>query len=135
MKKSGCRGYRFPPEIISYCVWLYFRFSVSYRDIEELISERGVTVTYETIRAWCYKFGQDYAKRLRARRGQLGDTWHLDEICLKIDGRLPYLWRAVDQDGSVLGHIETRRLPLGFLRSYCESPRAISLIVSSERSS
>src|ERR1700676_5448506 len=75
------RGYRFPPEIISYCVWLYFRFSVSYRDIEELMAERGVTVTYETIRAWCYKFGQDYAKRIRARRRQLGDTWHLDEVC------------------------------------------------------
>jgi transposase-like protein len=63
--RSPYRGYRFPPEIISYCVWLYFRFSVSYRDIEELMAERGVTVTYETIRAWCYKFGQDYAKRIR----------------------------------------------------------------------
>jgi putative transposase len=83
-------------------VWLYFRFSVSYRDIEELKAERGVTVTYETIRAWCYKFAQDYAKRIRARRGQLGDTWHLDEVYLKIGGRLQYLWRAVDQDGSVL---------------------------------
>ena len=100
--RSPYSGYRFPPEIISYCVWLYFRFSVSYRDIEELMAERGVTVTYESIRAWCYKFGQDYAKRIRARRGQLGDTWHLDEVYLKIDGRLQYLWRAVDQDGSVL---------------------------------
>ena len=100
--RSLYRGYRFPPEIISYCVWLYFRFSVSYRDIEELMAERGVTVTYESIRAWCYKFGRDYAKRIRARRGQLGDTWHLDEVYLRIDGRLQYLWRAVDQDGSVL---------------------------------
>ena len=100
--RSPYRGYRFPPEIISYCVWLYFRFSVSYRNIEELMAERSVTVTYETIRAWCYKFGQDYAKRIRARRGQLGDTWHLDEVYLKIGGRLQYLWRAVDQDGSVL---------------------------------
>jgi putative transposase len=83
-------------------VWLYFRFSVSYRDIEELMAKRGVTVTYETIRAWCYKFGQDYAKRIRARRGQLGDTWHRDEVYLKIGGRLQYLWRAVNQDGSVL---------------------------------
>ena len=98
--RSPYRGYRFPPEIISYCVWLYFRFSVSYRDIEELMAERGVTVTYETIRAWCYKFGQDYAKRFRARRGQLGDTWHLDEVYLKIGGRLQYLWRAVDQDAA-----------------------------------
>jgi len=100
--RSPYRGYRFPPEIISYCVWLYFRFSVSYRDIEELMAERGVVVTYETIRTWCYKFGQDYAKRIRARRGQLGDTWHLDEVYLKIGGGLQYLWRAVDQDGSIL---------------------------------
>ncbi len=100
--RSPYRGYRFPPEIISYCVWLYFRFSVSYRDIEELMAERGVVVTYETIRTWCYKFGQDYAKRIRARCGQLGDTWHLDEVCLSIGGRLQYLWRAVDQDGSIL---------------------------------
>jgi putative transposase len=100
--RSPYQGYRFPPEIISYCVWLYFRFSVSHRDIEEVMAERGVTVTYETIRTWCYKFGQDYAKRIRVRRGQRGDTRHLDEVYLKIDGRLQYLWRAVDQDGSVL---------------------------------
>ena len=100
--RSPYSGYRFPPEIISYCVWLYFRFSVSYRDVEDLMAERGVTVTYESIRAWCCKFGRDYAKRIRARRGQLGDTWHLDEVYLKIDGRLQHLWRAVDQDGSVL---------------------------------
>ena len=99
---SPYRGYRFPPEIISYCVWLYFRFSVSFRDIEELMAERGVTVTYESIRAWCYKFGRDYAKRIRARRGKLSDTWYLDEMFLKIGGRFQYLWRAVDQEGSVL---------------------------------
>ncbi|MGH8315977.1 MAG: IS6 family transposase, partial [Steroidobacterales bacterium] len=81
---SAYRGYRFPPEIISYCVWLYFRFSVSYRDVEELTAERGVTVTYETIRAWCERFGRDYAKRIRARRGRLGDTWHMDEVFIKI---------------------------------------------------
>jgi putative transposase len=73
---SRYRGYRFPPEIISHCAWLYFRFSVSYRDVEELMAERGVTVTYETIRTWCDRFGRDYAKRIRARRGELGDTWH-----------------------------------------------------------
>jgi putative transposase len=99
---SPYRGYRFPSEIISYCVWVYFRFSVSYRDVEELMAERCVTVTYETIRAWCERFGRDYAKRIRARRGKLGDTWHMDEVFIKIGGRLQYLWRAVDQDGSVL---------------------------------
>ena len=96
------RGYRFPPQIISHCVWLYFRFSLSYRDVEVMMAERGVIVTYESIRAWCEKFGQDYTKRIRARRGKLGDTWHLDEVFIKIGGRLQYLWRAVDQDGSVL---------------------------------
>ena len=99
---SPYRGYRFPPEIIAHCVWMYFRFSVSYRDVEVLMAERGVTVTYETIRAWCERFGRDYAKRIRARRGKLGDTWHLDEVFIKIGGRLQYMWRAVDQDGSVL---------------------------------
>lgn len=99
---SAYRGYRFPPDIISHCVWLYFRFSLSYRDVEVMMAERGVIVTYESIRAWCEKFGQNYAKRIRARRGKLGDTWHLDEVFIKIGGRLQYLWRAVDQDGSVL---------------------------------
>ena len=122
--RSPYRGYRFPPEIISYCVWLYFRFSVSYRDIEELMAERGVTVTYESIRAWCYKFGQDYAKRIRARRGQLGDTWHLDEVYLKIGGCVQYLWRAVDQDGSVLDILvqprRDKKAAARFSRNYCE---------------
>jgi putative transposase len=99
---SPYRGYRFTPEIIVHCVWMYFRFSVSYRDVEELMAERGVTVTYETIRAWRERFGRGYAKRIRARRGRLGDTWHLDEVFIRIGGRLQYLWRAVDQDGSVL---------------------------------
>lgn len=96
------RGYRFPAQIISHCVWLYFRFPLSYRDVEELMAERGIVVTYETIRAWCETFGRYYAKQIRAQRGRLGSTWHLDEVCLKIGGRWQYLWRAVDQDGSVL---------------------------------
>ena len=96
------RGYRFPATVISHCVWLYFRFSLSYRDVEEMMAERGVVVSYETIREWCQKFGQAYAKRLRIRRGRLGDRWHLDEVFLRINGRLQYLWRAVDQDGEVL---------------------------------
>src|ERR1700680_4659338 len=99
---SPYKGHRFPAEIISHCVWLYFRFSLSFRDVEEMMAERGVVVSYETIREWCQKFGQSYAKRLRARRGHLGDRWHLDEVFLKIQGKLQYLWRAVDQDGEVL---------------------------------
>jgi putative transposase len=84
------KGYRFPPEIISHTVWLYFRFSLSFRDIEEIMAERGVIVTYETIRQWCLKFGQTYANALKKRRGKLGDKWHLDEVFLKINGKTHY---------------------------------------------
>ncbi len=96
------KGHRFPHEIISHAVWLYFRFSLSYRDVEDLLSERGVAVTYETVRQWTLKFGQQYANQLRRRRAQPGDTWHLDEVFLKINGKTHYLWRAVDLRGNVL---------------------------------
>jgi putative transposase len=96
------QGFRFPPEIISHAVWLYFRFSLSFYDIEELLAQRGIAVTYETIRQWCLKFGQTSANELRRRRPRCGDTWHLDEVYLKINGKTQYLWRAVDQDGNVL---------------------------------
>src|SRR5215217_4538720 len=94
--------HRFPPEIISHAVWLYFRFALSYRDAEELLAERGVTVTYESIRRWCWKFGQTYANELRRRRPRPGDTWHLAEVFVTVSGVQHYLWRAVDQDGNVL---------------------------------
>lgn len=94
--------HRFPPEIISHSVWLYFRFALSFRDVEEMLAMRGVTLTYETVRYWCLKFGQTYAHGLRRRSPRPGDRWHLDEVFLKINGRLHYLWRAVDQDGDVL---------------------------------
>ncbi|EFH79559.1 IS6 family transposase, partial [Ktedonobacter racemifer] len=96
------KGFRFPPEIISHAVWLYFRFSLSFRDVEELLAQRGIVVTYETVRQWCLQFGQVYANELRCRRPKTGDTWHLDEVCLKINGKTHYLWRAVDQYGNVL---------------------------------
>ena len=95
-------GYRFPPEIISHAVWLYHRFCLSFRDAEDLLAQRGITVTYETIRQWCHAFGPDCARRLRHRRGRLGDTWYLDELFVNIQGRRQYLWRAVDQDGDVI---------------------------------
>ena len=76
--------HRFPPEIISHCVWLYFRFSLSFRDVEELMSSRGVALTYETVREWCLKFGQTYANGLRRKSPLSGDRWHLDEVFLKI---------------------------------------------------
>jgi putative transposase len=94
--------HRFPAEIISHGVWLYFRFCLSYRDVEELLFARGVIVTYEAIRKWCRKFGQHYANQLRHRRPKPGDKWHLDEVFLTIKGERHYLWRAVDQDGNVL---------------------------------
>ena len=96
------RGYRFPPDIISHAVWLYHRFSLSSRDVEDLLAQRGVTVTHEAIRQWCRTFGLNYARRLRRRLGQMGDTWYLDELFVKIQGRLQYLWRAVDDDGDVI---------------------------------
>ncbi len=94
--------HRFPPEIISHCVWLYFRFALSFRDVEELLAMRGVLLSYETVREWCLKFGQTYANGLRRRSPRPGDRWHLDEVFLKINGRIYYLWRAVDRDGDVL---------------------------------
>ena len=78
------RGYRFPPDIISHAVWVYHRFSLSFRDVEDLLAERGITVTYETIRQWCATFGLEYARRLRSRRGRQGDTWHLDEVFVQL---------------------------------------------------
>ena len=96
------RGYRFPPEIISHAVWLYHRFTLSLRDIEDLLAERNVIVSYESVRQWCTRFGLDYAKRLRKRRGRGGDRWFLDEVTVLIQGKRQYLWRAVDQDGDVL---------------------------------
>ena len=96
------RGYRFPPEIISHAVWLYHRFCLSFRDVEDLLAERGIMVTYETIRLWCLKFGPKYARTLKGRQGRLGDTWHLDELFVTIQGQRQYLWRAVDQDGDVI---------------------------------
>src|SRR3990170_2515750 len=95
-------GYRFPAEIISHAVWLYHVFSLSLRDVELILAERGIMVTHESIRQWCLKFGADFARRLRRRRPRPGDTWHLDEVYLRINGVLHYLWRAVDQHGVVL---------------------------------
>jgi putative transposase len=94
--------HRFPAEIISHAVWLYHVFSLSLRDVELILAERGVSVTHETIRRWCRKFGWSFASDLRRRRPRPGDKWHLDEVFIRILGKLHYLWRAVDQDGNVL---------------------------------
>jgi putative transposase len=103
------RGFRFPVEIISHCVWLYYRFPLSFRDVEEMMLQRGIVVSHETVRQWCAKFGQTYANALRRRRARPGDKWHLDEVFIKINGKTHYLWRAVDQRGTVLDILVTSR--------------------------
>jgi putative transposase len=108
-KKPSYQRHRFPSEIISHAVWLYHRFCLSFREVEELLAERGITVTYESVRQWCQKFGQDYARQLKKRQGRLGDTWHIDEVFVTIQGEQHYLWRAVDQDGDVLDILMQRR--------------------------
>jgi putative transposase len=96
------KNHRFPAEIISHSVWLYFRFCLSYRDVEALLFARGIVVTYEAIRKWCRTFGQRYANELCRRHPRPGDKWHLDEVFLRINSERHYLWPAVDQDGHVL---------------------------------
>ena len=96
------KRHRFPPEIISYAVWLYYRFNLSHRDIEDLLAERGVTVSYESIRLWCIKFGSKYFRRPKRKHRGFGDTFYIDEVFVKINGRQHYLWRAVDQVGEVV---------------------------------
>jgi putative transposase len=96
------KRHRFPPDIISYAVWLYYRFNLSHRDIEDLLAERGIFVSYESIRLWCKKFGPKFAKRLKRKHQGYGDTFYIDEVFVKIDGKQHYLWRAVDQDGEVV---------------------------------
>jgi putative transposase len=103
------QNHRFPGEIMSHGVWLYYRFTLSYRDVEELLFERGVAVSHEAVRQWCRKFGQDHTNRLRRRRPQPGDKWHLDEVFLPINGQRHYLWRAVDQDDNVLDILVQRQ--------------------------
>ena len=103
------KRHRFPPEIIQHVVWLYHRFNLSTRDIEDLMAERGIAVSYESIRLWCIKFGSKYAKRLRRRHLGYGDTFYLDEVFVKIQGVQHYLWRAVDQDGEVIDVFLQRR--------------------------
>jgi len=107
--KPSYQRHRFPSEIISHAIWLYHRLCLSFREVEELLAERGITVTYETVRQWCEKFGPDYARKLKKCQGRLGDTWHIDEVFVTIQGQRQYLWRAVDQDGDVIDILVQRR--------------------------
>jgi putative transposase len=104
MKKPppSYQRHRFPSVIINHAGWLYHRFCLSFREVEELLAECGVTVTYETVRQWCQKFGPAYARKLKKQQGRLGDTWHIDQVFVTIQGERPYLWRAVDQGGDTI---------------------------------
>ena len=103
------RRHRFPPEIIQHAIWLYLRFTLSYRDVEELLAERGLDISYETVRRWVLKFGPSIARRLRRQRPRPSDLWHLDEMVVRIAGERMYLWRAVDHEGEVLEMLVQRR--------------------------
>jgi putative transposase len=102
MTKISYSGYRFPPEIIHQTIWLYLRFTLSFRDVEDLLAERGIAISYETVRRWVNHFGPIIAAELRKRRPKPHAVWHLDEVYLKFNGRIVYLWRAVDAEGEVL---------------------------------
>jgi putative transposase len=103
------RRHRFPPEVISYAVWLYFRFPLSLRMVEEMLAERGICVTYETVRQWGKKFGKAFSDQIRKRAPARGDKWHMDEVVVSIAGEQHWLWRAVDQNGFVLDVMVQRR--------------------------
>ena len=103
-------GHRFPAKMIAYAVWLYFRFPLSLRMVEDLPAARGIIVSHETVRRWAEKLGRDFANKIRRRTPQFGDKWHLDEIVITIGGKKQWLWRAVDQDGFVLDvPVQSRR--------------------------
>ncbi|MFE5549992.1 IS6 family transposase, partial [Streptomyces sp. NPDC056534] len=130
------RGFRFPPEVISHCVWLYHRFGLSLRDVEELMLERGVEVTYETIHQWTRRFGPACAAALRWRP-QSGDKWHLDEVLVKIQGVQKYLWRAVDQHGNVLDILLQNRRDTAaarrFFRKLLKKTRQVPRVIVTDK--
>src|SRR6476620_9210629 len=126
-------GHRFPAEIISHAVWLYFRFPLSLRMVEEMLAARGIIVSHESVRQWALKFGQAFANRIRRRMPCAGDNWHLDEVAIKIAGKKHWVWRAVDQDGIVLDILvqsrrdkgAAKRLLRKLLKRQCRAPRVL----------
>jgi putative transposase len=126
-------GHRFPAEIISHAIWLYFRFPLSLRMVEEMLAARGIVVSHETVRQWALKFGQVFANRIRRRLPTAGDKWHLDEVAIKIAGKKHWVWRAVDQDGIMLDILvqsrrnkrAAKRLLRKLLKRQCRAPRAM----------
>ncbi len=126
-------GYRFPAEVISHAVWLYFRFPLSLRMVDELLAARGIVVSYETVRQWARKFGQAFANQIRRRLPVAGDKWHMDEVVITICGVKHWLWRAVDQTGTVLDILmqsrrdtkAAKRLLRKLLKRQCRAPRVL----------
>ncbi|MEV0695432.1 IS6 family transposase [Streptomyces sp. NPDC050388] len=132
----SCQGHQYPVEIISHCVWRYFRFPLSYRGVEELMLERGVLVSHETVRRRCATSGQTYVSGLR-RRPRPGDTGHLDEVFIKIDGERQHLWRAVDRDGTVLDVLVQNRRDTAAARRFFHHPmkttRAVPRVIVTDK--
>ena len=127
------KRHRFPPDIISYAVWLYHRFNLSHRDIEDLLAQRGITVSREAIRLWCIKFGAIYTRRLKRKHRGYGDTFYIDEVFVKINGMQHYLWRAVDQDGEVVDvFLQARRDGAAAKRFFKRFPKSMSWSESSK---
>ena len=126
-------GYRFPAEVISHAVWLYFRFPLSLRMADELLAARGIIVSHETVRQWALKFGRAFANQVRRRLPVAGDKWHMDEVVLTIAGVKHWLWRAVDQNGMVLDILvqsrrdrqAAKRLLRKLLKRHCRAPRVM----------
>jgi putative transposase len=131
------KGFRYPAEVISHCVWLCHRFPLSFREVEEIMMEREVVVSHETLRQWCQKFGQTYANGLRRRRPRPGDQWHLDEVFITINGKTHYLWRAVDQDGVILDIlVQSRRhakAATRFFRKLLTGLRSVPRVVVTDK--
>jgi putative transposase len=130
---SRYRGHRFPAEVIAHAVWLYFRFPLSLRMVEDLLAARGMIVSHETVRRWAEKFGRDFAKEVRRRAPQFGDKWHIDEVVVAINGKKCWLWRAVDRDGFVLDALvqsrrdrsSAERLLRKLIRKQARAPRVL----------
>ena len=134
---NSYRGFRFPAEVIEHAVWLYHSFSLSLRGVERILAARGIVVSYESIRDWSLRFGQKFANASKRRRPRPGDTWHLDEVFIRIRGKQHYLWRAVDQDGHVLDILvqgrRNTKAALRFFRKLLKGPQYAPRVIVTDK--
>ncbi len=137
MSNSSYRRHRFPATVIQQAVWLYFRFPLSLRDVEDMLSQRGIDVSHETVRRWSFKFGLAYAKRLRRSHPPADVRWHLDEMFVSINGKVMYLWRAVDCEGEVLDVLvqsrRNKKAALKLMRKLLKSQGFVPTIVVTDK--